>query len=107
MCLQINIPSMEVISSEGCTDQMEEKTSWTPGCPLRYQSEGCWLEPHWTVMPDLNSPGQLLSVQLAGSDLSILEPRDSSQSQVRSRQVWTSVGLSTPGTTVQPCPEHK
>ena len=65
---------MEVISSEGWTDQMEEKTSWTPGCPLRYQSDGCWLEPHWTVMPDLNSPGQLLSVQLAGSDLSIPEP---------------------------------
>ena len=96
------MPSMEVMRSEGWTDQMVANTCWTPWWPLIFHSEGCWLEPHWTVIPDWNSPGQLLSVQVAGSDLSMPDPRDSSQSQVRSRQVWTSAGLSTPGTTVQP-----
>ena len=31
LCLQINMPSMEVMRSEGWTAQMVAKTCWTPG----------------------------------------------------------------------------
>ena len=64
------MPSMEVMRSEGWTDQMVANTCWTPGWPRINQSEGCWQEPQVLVIPVLKFPGQLLSVQVEASDLS-------------------------------------
>ena len=57
------------MSSEGWTDQMEANTSWTLGWPLSNQRDGWWLAPQVVVIPVLKCPGQLLSLQLEGSDL--------------------------------------
>ena len=70
--LQRSIPSIDVIRSDVLTDQILANTSWTFGWPLMNHREGCWFDPHDTVIPELRSPGQLMSVQLVGSDLKIL-----------------------------------
>ena len=58
--------SMEVISSDSLTDQMVANTSCTLWWPRMNQRDGCWLDPQVPVMPDLRSPGQLLSVHVPG-----------------------------------------
>ena len=70
--LQIKMVSIDVIRSDVLTDQILANTSWTFGWPLMNHREGCWFDPQVPVIPDLRSPGQLMSDQLVGSDLKIL-----------------------------------